>query len=145
LLSNLLSRNFKSSVLSKNCRNVVLNKNCVILSYNLLSPLSPDGSSGARFSKVPKRFGPFSGAKMFPISLNRRGLKSSKLTFILLLVILKVRRLASQNKWMAVSQTDFFETFTEIPRNGPPAKRYIVTRKRRRSFLNSSLKSTENK
>ena len=45
--------------------------------------------SGARFSKVPKLYGPFSGVTISFVSQERRGFKLSNFTVILLFVTLK--------------------------------------------------------
>ena len=52
----------------------------------LVNPVSP----GARFSKVPKLYGSFSGVTIPSVSQDRRGLKSSNFTFNLLFVTLKI-------------------------------------------------------
>ena len=46
-------------------------------------------SSGARFSKVPKLYGPFSGVAIPFVSQERRGFKASNFTVIFLFVTLK--------------------------------------------------------
>ena len=46
---------------------------------------------GARFSKLPKIYGPFSGVTISFVSQERRGFKSSNLTVIFLFVTLKTR------------------------------------------------------
>ena len=50
---------------------------------------NPVLTSGARFSKVPKLFGAFSGVTVPFVSQERRGFKSSNFTYIFLLVSLK--------------------------------------------------------
>ena len=48
-----------------------------------------DGNPGARFSKVPKLYGPFSGATIPFVSQEWRGFKSSNFTVIFFCVALK--------------------------------------------------------
>ena len=49
----------------------------------------PRSGPGARFSKLPKIYGPFSGVTIPFVSQERRGFKSSKFTVIFLFVTLK--------------------------------------------------------
>ena len=62
-------------------------------------------SSGACFSKVPKLFGPISGATIPSIHSQRRG--SKPWNFAILLVFLILNRSAFQNKGIAVWQLAF--------------------------------------
>ena len=62
----------------------------------------------ARFPKLPKIYGPFSGVAIPFVSQERRGFKSSNFTVIFLFVTLKhVKRSALQTKRLAVSQMSF--------------------------------------
>ena len=63
---------------------------------------------GARFSKVPKLYGPFSGVTIPFVSQERKVLESSHFTVIFLFVTLKTfKRSAFQNKRLAISLMAF--------------------------------------
>ena len=51
----------------------------------------PGSGPGARFSKVPKLYGPFSGVTIPFVTQERRGRKSSNFTVIFVFVTLPVK------------------------------------------------------
>ena len=63
---------------------------CIVNSRPLSTrDLNDSGAPGARFSKVPKLYGPFSGVTIPFVAQERRGFKSSNFTDMFLLVNLK--------------------------------------------------------
>ena len=69
---------------------------------------SPGSGPGARFSKVPKLYGPFSGVTIPFVSQERRGFKSSNFKVIFLFVTLKTRLKIGFPKQAVASFTNGF-------------------------------------
>ena len=71
---------------------------------------------GARFSKVPKHYGPFSGVTIPFVSQERTGFKSSNFAVILFFVTLKTCQKIGVPKQAVAS---FTNGFSGLSRNGP--------------------------
>ena len=83
---------------------------------------------GARFSKVPKLYGPFSGVTIPLLSQERRGFKSSQ-SVCFLLPWKHVKRSAFQNKRLPVLQTAFRarKGFGTFEKRALDAKKHTTT------------------
>ena len=83
-----------------------------------------DFGTGARFSKVPKLYGPFLGVTIPFVSQERRGFKSSNLTVIWIFVTLKTCQKDGFPKRAVASFTNGFsgpKSFRDFRETGPRA------------------------
>ena len=94
-----------------------------VLGLHAVAPGSdPVLTSEARFSKVPKLYGPFSRVAVPFVSQERRGFKSSNFTVLFLFVPLKAFQKMGFPKQAVGSFTNWSfwpEKFSGLSRNGP--------------------------